>query len=102
MKEKLTMDYVYCLSEEDPNPQTIGLKISNSIFHSSFTFTGMQLSYMLNCKNGLIVKINTNQDQTGEQKDFNVFNKSLAPIIAPEEQHYPRGKYPFLKTKKPK
>ena len=27
------------------------------------------------------------------------FNKSLAPTIAPEEQNYPRGKYPFKKSK---
>ena len=103
MKEKINLNYQYCLSEDESNNYLPGtnLKLSKAMFHPSFTFTGRQLSYMLNCMNGLILKINTNQDSQGEQKDFNMFNRSLAPIIATDEQKYPRGKNPF-KTKSTK
>lgn len=102
MKEKFSINYTYCLTEEDDSQQEANLKLTNGMFHSSFTFTGIQFSYMINCRNGLIAKINMNQDEQEEQKEFKMFNKSLAPTIAIEEQNYPRGKYPFKKAKNQK
>lgn len=78
------------------------LKIEKALFHPSFTFTGMQQSYVVNCYNGLVVKLNTNMNMRREQKEQKLFNRALAPIVAPEEKPFPRGKYPFYKPKETK
>ena len=104
MEEKLHLTPNYCLSiDEERNviPGT-SYKIEKTLFFPSFTFTGIQHSYLFSCENGLIVKINSNFDLYKEQMTFGIFNKALIPIAANEEQQYPRGKYPFFKSKIPK
>jgi hypothetical protein len=101
MKEKIYMNYNFCLSDDEASNYLPGtnLKLTGANFHPSTTFTGTQHCYMLNCANGLIVKINTNFDHQNQQNSLNIFNGLLAPIIAPEDQQFPRGKDPFYKVK---
>lgn len=50
MKEKISMNYNFCLSEDEANNYLPGtnLRLTKAMFHPSFTFTGTQHSYMLN------------------------------------------------------
>ncbi len=99
MKEKVAFDYKYCLSEDEENNYSpaSNLKLRKGTFHPSKTFTGLQLSYMVNCTNGLILKINHNPNPF--QKESTMFHKSFAPIVATDEQNFPRGKDPFSKSR---
>ncbi|CAI2368323.1 unnamed protein product [Moneuplotes crassus] len=101
MEEKMFLNSSYCLSLDESSNTILGTsyKLDITTFFPSLTFTGMQHSYIFACQNGLIVKINSNKNVRNEQMKVGLFNRALGPIIAPEEQKFPKGKYPFFRPK---
>ena len=45
------------------------------------------------------MKINTNFNIRGEQNEYSLFNRVLAPIAAQEMPSFPKGKYPFMRSR---
>jgi len=100
LQERINLTPQFCYSDDEVNNHSAssGIKIEDAVFFPSYSFTGMQYSYLLNCRIGVIAKINTNLNYRGEQEEFSIYNKAIAPIAAQEEPPFPRGKNPFLKV----
>jgi len=60
----------------------------------------MQLAYMILCKNGTVLKINTKfVSKSGDKEDL---TQASIPVLPNEEPNFPRNKNPFLASKKSK